>query len=200
MILNYSRLKKWMHRLIKTREGTEHEKVGGNDKEAKKTPTKKLLKSGFDGYEYKGLQIKLKLELVGYGIYEPFKVCGPKAVYELFKRLGESDKERLYSVHFDSKFNVIGVELVSQGTADETYLFPREVFKSALLSSASGIILVHCHPADNPLPSILDVRVTDIIQTAGDILGVPVIDHVIIGRDSMYSFKKNVQKVEEYSL
>lgn len=203
MIFDYSHLKKWIHRLNKTHEKREECKNGkgeDNDKKIKKTSTKRLLKSGFDGHEYKGLQIKVKLEMVGYGIYEPFKVCGPASVYKLFKKLCKSDKERLYSIHLDSELNVVGVELVSLGTVDETYVIPREVFKSAFLSSASGIILVHCHPAGDPLPTIQDTRVTDRFQKVGTILGVPVIDHVIIGRGSMYSFKKDVQMVKEYSL
>lgn len=174
------------------------EKGEGNDEKKKKRPTKKLLKSSFDGYEYKGFQIKVKLELVGYDEYEPVKVCCPLTVYKLFRKLRESDKERLFSIHLDRELNVIGVELISQGPVDRINVVPREVFKSAFLSSAYGIILVHCHPSGNPLPTIEDTRVTEKLQDAGNFLGVQVFDHVIIGRGTLYSFQYDVQKLKNY--
>jgi DNA repair protein RadC len=149
-----------------------------------------LKDSYFDGYEYKGYRVKTKLVIEGHGKYKPLKIGGPDDVYKAFKKLGECDKERFYSILLDTKNKVIGVDLVSQGSLDSTLVHPREVFKSALLASASSIIFVHSHPSGDPEPSETDRELTKKLKEAGKLLDISVLDHVIIGRDKYYSFKK----------
>jgi len=109
-------------------------------------------------------------------------------VYNAFKNLGASDKEKFYSVLLDTKNNVIGVDMVSQGSLFSSAVHPRQVYKSALIASAASVIFVHCHPSGDPEPSETDRELTKQLYHGGELLGIEVLDHVIIGRDSFYSF------------
>jgi len=142
--------------------------------------------SYFDGYEYKGYKVKTKLAIEGQNEYKPLQISGPADVYNAFKNLGTSDKERFYSVLLDAKNKVVGVEMVSQGSVNGAPVHPREVYKSALLASA--VIFVHCHPSGDPDPSESDRRITEQLQEVGELMGIEVLDHVIVGRGEFYSF------------
>lgn len=150
-----------------------------------------LKDSCFDGYEYKGYTIHTKMVVRGRDEYKPMKVSKTSDVYDTFKKLRESDRERFYSIHLNSDNNVIGVEMVSQGSLASVPVHPREVYKSAILSSAKGLILVHAHPSGNPLPSKEDREITKRLIEAGKLLGIEVLDHIIIGDDAYYSFSED---------
>jgi len=147
-----------------------------------------LKDSYFDGYEYKGYQIRTNLVIEGQNEYRPLKLDNPADVYSAFRKLASSDKERFYSILLDAKNKVIGVDMVSQGSLNSSQVHPREVYKSALLSSAASVIFVHSHPSGDPEPSLSDREITKQLKEAGDLLGIEVLDHVIIGRDEYYSF------------
>jgi DNA repair protein RadC len=149
---------------------------------------RELKDSHFDGYEYKGYRIKTKLAIEGRGEYKPLKLANAHDVYDKFKKMHEADKERFYSVLLDNKNKVIGVEMVSQGDLSSAPVNPREVYKSALLASAAAVIFVHAHPSGDPEPSFADKEITHMLRQAGELMGVNVLDHVIIGRDAYYSF------------
>ncbi len=153
-----------------------------------------MKESYFDGYEYKGIRIRTKLEIQGLGQYKPLKIKESEDVYRVFENLRESDRERFYSLHLDSGNNVIGAELVSQGSLNKTVVHPREIFKSAILSSARSLIFVHSHPCADSSPSREDRLLTDRLKEAGDLLGITVLDHVIIGFDDYYSFTDGFAK------
>lgn len=147
-----------------------------------------LKDSYFDGFEYRGYNIKTNLVIEGQNEYKPLRFSTPVDVYKAFKSLATSDKERFYSVLLDSKNKVIGVEMVSQGSVNSSPVHPREAYKSALLSSASSVIFVHSHPSGDPDPSESDRKITRQLKEAGELLGIELLDHVIIGRDEFYSF------------
>jgi DNA repair protein RadC len=149
---------------------------------------RELKESHFDGYEYKGYRIKTKLAIEGRKEYKPLKLSSANEVYDKFKKMHEADKERFYSVLLDHKNKVIGVEMVSQGDLFSAPVNPREVYKSALLASAAAVIFVHAHPSGDPEPSLSDREITRQLRQAGELMGVNVLDHVIIGRDGYYSF------------
>lgn len=98
-----------------------------------------------------------------------------------------ADRESFYSLHLDNKNRVVGVEEVSRGTINETTTSPRELFKSAILSNAASIIVVHNHPAGVPEPSESDLETTKRMVAAGKLLGIPVRDHVIVGAEGCLS-------------
>lgn len=90
-----------------------------------------------------------------------------------------------------TKHRVIAYHEVSRGTLDATLVHPREVFKAALLANAAGVIAAHNHPSGDPSPSPDDIAVTKRLAAAGTLLGIPVLDHVIIGNSGRhYSFRE----------
>jgi DNA repair protein RadC len=80
------------------------------------------------------------------------------------------------------------MEVVSVGSLTASVVTPRELFKSAILASAAAIVISHNHPSGEPAPSQEDIRLTERISKAGEILGIKLLDHVIIGELGHYSF------------
>ena len=102
-------------------------------------------------------------------------------IYELFSYLSKETKEHFIAIHLDTKNKIICVDTVSIGSLVSSIVHPREVFKSVLLSSAASIAVVHNHPSGTPEPSQDDIQITKRLKEAGNFLGIPVIDHIIIG-------------------
>jgi len=98
-------------------------------------------------------------------------------------------KEQFRVLFLDKKNRLIADEILGQGTVDRAPVYPREVIKRALELSSTAIILAHNHPSGDPTPSQSDIDLTGQIITAAKALGVAVHDHLIIGRDSIVSFK-----------
>lgn len=104
--------------------------------------------------------------------------------------LSEMDREMFCIVNLQSDLKPINMNIVSAGAINESIAHPREIMKSAILSNASSIIMIHNHPSGNVQPSREDIRVTGRMQEIGELLGIPVLDHVIVGRGKeYYSFK-----------
>jgi DNA repair protein RadC len=149
---------------------------------------RELKDSYFDGYEYKGYRVKTKLVIEGRKRYKPLRLSKSVEVYDAFKGLKDTDREKFYSILLDKKNKVIGVDMVSQGSGNSSPVNPAEVYKAALLASASSVIFVHSHPSGEFEPSLDDRGLTALLKKAGELMGVEVLDHVIIGRDGYYSF------------
>lgn len=156
------------------------------------------------------LSIKELQEIKGIG---PAKAAQIKAIFELNKRnnmiirertpiksakdvfeyasqrLPDRNKEQFMILHLDSKNKIIKDEIISIGILNASIVHPREVFKSAIKENANAIILTHNHPSGDPTPSEEDEKITEIIQKAGEIIGISVLDHVIIG-NTHYSFRE----------
>ncbi len=144
--------------------------------------------SFFDGHEWVGYRTYVKLVRENSGCHTPYPVKAPGDVYRAFAKLSECDRERFYAVHLDGQNRVCGVELVSQGTVGSSLVTPREVYKSAILANASGIILVHNHPSGIPSPSADDRSITEMLRESGRVFDIPIYDHVIIGDGKYFSF------------
>lgn len=98
------------------------------------------------------------------------------------------DRERFLVLALDGRHKAIGLEEVSVGTATSSLVHPREVFKSLILSNASAFILAHNHPSNDPEPSAEDRQVTSRLKSAGELLGIRLLDHLVLARDSFWSF------------
>src|SRR3989344_2987328 len=98
------------------------------------------------------------------------------------------DREQFMILHLDIKNRVLKDEIVSIGALTGTIAHPREVFKSAVKESAYSVILVHNHPSGDPTPSDEDLRMTKRLLEAGEILGIKVLDHVIVGKEEWWSY------------
>jgi DNA repair protein RadC len=166
------------------------DECGRNSRSGRTKRRRELKDSYFDGYEYKGLKVKTRLAIEGGKRYRPLTLSTPEDVYKAFSKLAYSDKERFYSILLDAKNHVIGVDMVSQGSIGSAPFAPRDVYKSALLASAASVIFVHPHPSGDPEPSYSDMEITNQLMMAGEMMGIDVLDHVIIGRDRYYSFSE----------
>ena len=119
------------------------------------------------------------------------KIKTAEDVFNYFvDNLSDKKKEHFYVLFLDTKNIIIDKELVSVGTLNSSLIHPREVFKGAIKASANSVILVHNHPSGDNSPSKGDEEVTKIIKNAGDLLGIKVLDHIIIGRDGYTSLTK----------
>ena len=108
-------------------------------------------------------------------------------VFDTFRYLQLETKEHFLSLHLDGKNRILCVDPVSVGSLNQSIVHPRETFKNSLLSSAAALILIHNHPSGDPTPSAEDLTITKRLKEAGDILGIRILDHIIIG-DTYYSF------------
>ena len=118
------------------------------------------------------------------------KYTSAQQVFDTFRYLQSETKEHFLSLHLDGKNRILCVDRVSIGSLNQSIVHPREVFKNSLLSSAAALILIHNHPSSDPTPSAEDLSITKRLKEAGDILGIRILDHIIIG-DSYYSFTEH---------
>jgi DNA repair protein RadC len=106
------------------------------------------------------------------------------------EQLRHEEQEHLYCMMLDNKNHLLAEQLLSRGTANATLITPREVFVEALRHHALSLILVHNHPSGDPTPSGCDYDVTKRIFEAGEMLGVQLLDHIIIGDQKYFSFRE----------
>lgn len=120
------------------------------------------------------------------------QITNAETVFKYFNNIFEDKKqEYFYCVYLDNIKKVLEAKLLFIGTINQSLVHPREVFKEALLLSASGIICVHNHPSGNILPSKDDLTLTKKLVEVGNLIGIKVIDHLIIGKNQYYSFMEN---------
>lgn len=115
------------------------------------------------------------------------KYTAPHQLFQLFSFLQYETKEYFITIHLDGKNRILCMEEVSVGSLNQSIVHPREVFKTALLSSAAAIVLMHNHPSLDPTPSREDREITNRLKEAGDLLGIRILDHIIVG-ESYFSF------------
>lgn len=119
------------------------------------------------------------------------KVNCPSKIADVLTTAMNMDKlaqEIFVLLAFDTQKNLIGLFEVSRGTINETLVHPAEIFKRALVCNAHSIAIAHNHPAGNARPSSEDKQITERIKRCGEMMGIPLIDHVIIGDGQYYSF------------
>lgn len=99
-------------------------------------------------------------------------------------------KELFVCVHLNTKNMVLRKETISIGSLNSSIVHPREVFSNAVKHSASGVVLCHNHPSGDSQPSCEDIETTKRLVDAGNVLGIKVLDHIIIGNGEYVSFKE----------
>ena len=120
------------------------------------------------------------------------KLNSSELVFEYYKNiLKDKKQEHFYCVYLDNSKRIIHEKLLFIGTINYSVVHPREIFKEAYYYSASAIICVHNHPSDNLYPSNEDIKLTNNLISIGNLLGIKVIDHLIVGKDKYYSFLEN---------
>lgn len=120
------------------------------------------------------------------------KLSTPLDIYINNKNLFiDKKQEYFYCLYLNNKNELIERKLLFMGTVNRSVVHPREVFKYAYLTSASGIICMHNHPSGDINPSRDDIMFTKALVETGRVQGIPVLDHIIIGNDNYYSFSDN---------
>ncbi len=110
------------------------------------------------------------------------RVTGPQDAVRLVSDLRDRDQEEFRVILLNTKGYVLGIETVFRGGVDRVEVFPREVFRPAVARSATSIVVVHNHPSGDPSPSRQDRDLTRRLEECGDVMGIPVVDHLIVGR------------------
>lgn len=117
------------------------------------------------------------------------KISCAKEIADVFiSEMDNLESENFRVVFLDSKNKIISSKIIFIGTLNESLVHPREIFKSAILENSANIILIHNHPSGDLTPSDEDIKTTKELIRAGDILGISVLDHLIIGNNSFFSF------------
>jgi len=127
---------------------------------------------------YETLTIK---EEIGQYIKPGERFTSPIQIFNIFNFLNQETKEYFFTMHLDGKNRIVCIDQVSVGSLNQSIVHPREVFKTALLSNAAAIILLHNHPSGDPAPSREDREITRRLKEVGEMIGIRVLDHIIIG-------------------
>ncbi len=107
------------------------------------------------------------------------------------KKIGNFHKEHFIVISLDTRSKVQGIDTVFVGTLTSSLVHPREVLEAVMRRHAAKFIIAHNHPSGEPDPSEEDTRVTKLIFEAGQIMGISMLDHIVVGRDSYFSFREN---------
>ena len=122
------------------------------------------------------------------------KFLSSREIYLYFYPETVSLKAEIFKlVLLDTKNRLIKDIEISKGSLNQTVVHPREVFNQAIKESASAIILIHNHPSGDPSPSREDLNLTQKLVNGGELLGIPILDHIIIGKGDYYSFADHRQ-------
>ncbi len=100
--------------------------------------------------------------------------------------LADERREMFFALLLDTKNRLISQVKISEGSLGASLVHPREAFRPAVRNAAAAVIFAHNHPSGDPTPSSEDRRITERLRRAGDLLGIPVLDHVVVGRGGHY--------------
>jgi len=113
----------------------------------------------------------------------------PHDVLNAMQDIVNSRKEHFVVFYLDSRNQEVIRDIVSIGTLNASLVHPREVFENAIKYNAASIIIAHNHPSGDPKPSDADIEITKKLKQSGEILGIELIDHVIVAKNDIFSFK-----------
>lgn len=133
--------------------------------------------------------LELGRRLAREGPLERTRIRGPRDVYDLCApSMRDLSQEEFHVLLVNTQHAVVREIIVTRGTLDASIVHPREVFRAAITESAAAMILVHNHPSGDPTPSSEDRAVTRQLAEAGRLIGIPVLDHVVVGDGRYISF------------
>ena len=116
------------------------------------------------------------------------RLNSPEKIFNYYRYLIGSKKQEYFFFFFlDNQKRIIKDKIIFIGTLNFSPVHPREIFKEAYLLSASSFVCIHNHPSNNPIPSKEDIITTKRLSEIGKLLGIPLVDHIIIGIDNYYS-------------
>lgn len=123
---------------------------------------------------------------------EKQKISSAKEVAALYLLKTQNlQKEHFIAIYLDTKNNIIADETVTVGILNSSLIHPREVFHGAIKNLAHSVIVVHNHPSGDPEPSPEDLQITKVLERTGKLMGIPLLDHVILGKDTWWSWAES---------
>ena len=149
----------------------------------------------------KAIELLASLEL-GRRVYytnikDKVRLNNSSLIFNYFKNLFINEtQENFYALYLNTKMELISYKLLFKGTINTSVVHPREIFRHAFLESAYSVIVIHNHPSNNTTPSNEDTELTNKLFEIGNIMSIPLLDHIIIGKDNYYSFYENMHKKE----
>lgn len=136
--------------------------------------------------EYGLKQVSIRL-IEAASLFSDEPVTSPEvAVKVLAREFQQFDRELISVINLQADLRPINTNLVTVGSLSSAMVHPREIFKSAILSNAESIIMIHNHPSGNLTLSEYDRQITERIQKAGELLGIPLLDHIITGKNGEF--------------
>ena len=119
------------------------------------------------------------------------KFTSPDVVYEYYKNIMSTAREEFYCVYLDASKHILKDKLLFKGTANYSMVHPRDIFREAYKINATAFICIHNHPAGDVTPSHEDKNTTKRLKEIGQLMGITLLDHIIVGKDKYYSFLEN---------
>lgn len=137
---------------------------------------------------------ELSKRIMAYQVLSTDVVNNPQTLIDWLKRqVGFLQQEHFIVVFLNTKNHIITYKTLFIGSLDVSVAHPREIFKEAVACSAAKIIAVHNHPSGDVTPSEKDVSLTDLLNKAGKMMGIPLIDHLIVSKHSYHSIMHNMK-------
>ena len=118
------------------------------------------------------------------------QISSPNDVLTYFKDMEDLRQEEIRLIMLNTKNKIIAHKTISKGTVNASIVTPREIFFTAIKMMASSIILAHNHPSADVTPSSEDKNITEIVARSGKLINIKLLDHIIIGKNKIYSFKE----------
>ena len=118
------------------------------------------------------------------------QISSPNDVLTYFKDMEDLRQEEIRLIMLNTKNKIIAHKTISKGTVNSSVVTPREIFFPAIKMMASSIILAHNHPSADVTPSSEDKNITEIVARSGKLINIKLLDHIIIGKNKIYSFKE----------
>ncbi len=120
------------------------------------------------------------------------KISCAKEVAEIYLPKTQAlQKEHFMAIYVDTKNNIIAQETITIGILNSSLIHPREIFYGAIKHLAHSVIVLHNHPSGDPEPSPEDLEITQILVKSGKLMGIPLLDHIILGKDSWWSWAES---------
>lgn len=121
-------------------------------------------------------------------IVSEVQVKQPKDVVKLLATFAKRAQEHFIVISLDGAHKPIKTHTVTKGLVNKTLIHPREVYRAAIKDNAVALIIAHNHPSGSVEPSMEDIEITKRLKDAGEVMGIPILDHLIIGKYGSYSF------------
>jgi len=123
---------------------------------------------------------------------EKKKITCAKEIAEIYlPKTQPLQKENFIAIYLDAKNNIIADETITVGILNSSLIHPREVFHGAIKHLAHAVLVLHNHPSGDPEPSAEDLQITKVLEKTGKLMGIPLLDHIILGKDSWWSWAES---------